>query len=195
MNRLKHCRLAKRYANVVNIEHSLSTAHRWRYQFLVATKTVQLQVLIDIAEADETMFLLSFWPRVRGHANVAQGQQAWTVIRIGAGFCRTGSCQCNNELCAEGKDISTLSAVLKPFMPKGCCALHRWQQSSGRRSTETGFANHVVNLSASVRVGQCSACSERPCIPQSSKIIDLQVPRRSYLLFGKLLGLVLRARP
>jgi len=38
----------------------LSTAHRWRHRFLAAPKTVQPQALTGIAEADETMFLLSF---------------------------------------------------------------------------------------------------------------------------------------
>ena len=38
----------------------LSTAHRWRHRFLAVPKTVQPQILTGIAEADETMFLLSF---------------------------------------------------------------------------------------------------------------------------------------
>ena len=45
-------------ARTLNIH--LSTAHRWRHRFLAAPKTVQPQVLTGIAEADETMFLLSF---------------------------------------------------------------------------------------------------------------------------------------
>ena len=38
----------------------LSTAHRWRHRFLALPMTLQPQALTGIAEADETMFLLSF---------------------------------------------------------------------------------------------------------------------------------------
>jgi len=38
----------------------LSTAHSWRHHFLAAPKTVQPQALTGIADAEKTMFLLSF---------------------------------------------------------------------------------------------------------------------------------------
>jgi transposase-like protein len=38
----------------------LSTAHRWRHRFLALPKAIQPKALTGIAEADETMFLLSF---------------------------------------------------------------------------------------------------------------------------------------
>lgn len=38
----------------------LSTAHCWRHHFLAAPKTIQPQALTGIADAEKTMFLLSF---------------------------------------------------------------------------------------------------------------------------------------
>ena len=45
-------------ADALNIH--VSTAHRWRHRFLALPKAIQPQALTGIAEADETMFLLSF---------------------------------------------------------------------------------------------------------------------------------------
>ena len=38
----------------------VGTAHRWRYRFLALPQAVQPEALAGIAEADETIFLLSF---------------------------------------------------------------------------------------------------------------------------------------
>ena len=108
-------------ARTLNIH--LRTDHRWRHRFLAMHKTVQPQVLTGIAEADETIFLLSFKgkrsglgrkARKRGDKANKRGlsyeQVPVLVARDHAGA--TMNCV------LKAMDISSLSAALKPFVTK-----------------------------------------------------------------------------
>ena len=61
-------------ANELNIH--VSTAHRWRHRFLALPQTIQAKTLTGIAEADETMFLLSFKGKKSGQDS-SRAQARW----------------------------------------------------------------------------------------------------------------------
>ena len=65
-------------ADALNIH--VSTAHRWRHRFLALPEHIQAQSLCGIAEADETVFLLSFKGKRSG-----LDRKARHVERAGAG--------------------------------------------------------------------------------------------------------------
>jgi transposase-like protein len=99
----------------------LSTAHRWRHRFLALPKAIQPKALTGIAEADETMFLLSFKgkrsglgrkARKRGGKAAQRGlsheQVPVLVARDRAGV--------TMDCVLKAMDKATLSATLKPFV-------------------------------------------------------------------------------
>lgn len=145
----------RKVARTLNIH--LSTAHRWRHRFLAAPKSVQPQVLTGIAEADETMFLLSFKgkrsglgrkARKRGGKASKRGlsheQVPILVARDRAGA--TMNCV------LKAMDISSLSTALKPFVTKDIVLCTDGSKALAGAARELGVKHHAVNLSAGIRV-------------------------------------------
>lgn len=135
----------------------LSTAHRWRHRFLVAPNAVQPQALTGIAEADETMFLLSFKgkrsgldrkARKRGGKATQRGlsheQVPVLVARDRAGA--------TMDCVLKATDIAALSAALKPFLMKDVVLCTDGSKALAGAARELGVEHHAVNLSAGVRV-------------------------------------------
>ena len=59
-----------------NLGVHVGTAHRWRHRFLALPQALQPEALVGIAEADETMFLLSFKGQRTLHGGLrAQGDR------------------------------------------------------------------------------------------------------------------------
>ena len=135
----------------------LSTAHRWRHRFLAAPKSVQPQMLTGIAEADETMCLLSFKgkrsglgrkARKRGGKASKRGlsheQVPILVARDRAGA--TMNCV------LKAMDISSLSTALKPFVTKDIVLCTDGSKALAGAARELGVEHHAVKLSAGIRV-------------------------------------------
>ena len=135
----------------------LSTAHRWRHRFLVAPNAVQPQALTGIAEADETMFLLSFKgkrsgldrkARKRGGKATQRGlsheQVPVLVARDRAGA--------TMDCVLKATDIAALSAALKPFLMKDVVLCTDGSKALAGAARELGVEHHAVNLSAGIRV-------------------------------------------
>jgi transposase-like protein len=142
-------------AQTLNIH--LSTAHRWRHRFLAVPKTIQPQVLTGIAEADETMFLLSFKgkrsgldrkARKRGGKANKRGlsheQVPVLVARDRSGV--------TMDCVLKAMDMVTLSAALKPFVTKDVVLCTDGSHALAGAARQLGVEHHAVNLSAGIRV-------------------------------------------
>jgi transposase-like protein len=142
-------------ARTLNIH--LSTAHRWRHRFLALPKTVQPQALTGIAEADETMFLLSFKgkrsgldrkARKRGgkaaKRGLSQEQVPVLVARDRAGV--------TMDCVLKTMDMRALSAALKPFVGKDVVLCTDGSKALAGAARELGVEHHAVNLSTGIRV-------------------------------------------
>ena len=142
-------------ADMLNIH--VSTAHRWRHRFLALPMTLQPQALTGIAEADETMFLLSFKgkrsglgrkARKRGGKAAKRGlsheQVPVLVARDRAGV--------TMDCVLKAMDITTLSAALKPFLTKDVVLCTDGSPALAGAARQLGVEHHAVNLSAGVRV-------------------------------------------
>jgi transposase-like protein len=135
----------------------LSTAHRWRHRFLALPKAIQPKALTGIAEADETMFLLSFKgkrsgltrkARKRGGKAAQRGlsheQVPVLVARDRAGV--------TMDCVLKAMDKATLSATLKPFVGKDVVLCTDGSRALAGAARELGIEHHAVNLSAGIRV-------------------------------------------
>ena len=135
----------------------LSTAHRWRHRFLALPKAIQPKALTGIAEADETMFLLSFKgkrsglgrkARKRGGKAAQRGlsheQVPVLVARDRAGV--------TMDCVLKAMDMTTLSAALKPFVGKDVVLCTDGSRALAGAARELGIEHHAVNLSAGIRV-------------------------------------------
>jgi transposase-like protein len=135
----------------------VSTAHRWRHRFLALPMALQPQALTGIAEADETMFLLSFKgkrsgldrkARKRGGKAAKRGlsheQVPVLVARDRAGV--------TMDCVLKAMDMTTLSAALKPFLTKDVVLCTDGSPALASAARHMGVEHHAVNLSASVRV-------------------------------------------
>ncbi len=142
-------------AHTLNIH--LSTAHRWRHRFLALPMTVQPQALTGIAEADETMFLLSFKGKRSGLGRIARKrggkaakrglsheQVPVLVARDRAGV--------TMDCVLEAMDMMTLSAALKPFVGKDVVLCTDSSKALAGAARELGIEHHAVNLAAGIRV-------------------------------------------
>ncbi len=142
-------------ADELNIH--VSTAHRWRHRFLALPKAIQPQALTGIAEADETMFLLSFKGKRSGFdrkarkrggkaakRGLSQEQVAVLVARDRAGA--------TMDCVLKAMDMATLSAALKPFVAKDLVLCTDGSKALAGAARELGVEHHAVNLSAGVRV-------------------------------------------
>lgn len=135
----------------------VSTAHRWRHRFLALPMALQPKALTGIAEADETMFLLSFKgkrssfdrpSRKRGgkaaKRGLSQEQVPVLVARDRAGA--------TMDCVLKGMDMATLSAALKPFVAKDVVLCTDGSKALAGAARKLGVEHHAVNLSAGVRV-------------------------------------------
>ncbi|MEI7539104.1 MAG: IS1595 family transposase [Comamonadaceae bacterium] len=142
-------------AEALNIH--VSTAHRWRHRFLTLPKSIQPQALTGIAEADETMFLLSFKgkrsgidrkSRKRGGKAAKRGlsheQVPVLVARDRAGA--------TMDCVLKTMDMVTLSAALKPFLAKDAVLCTDGSPALAGAARQLGVEHHAVNLSAGIRV-------------------------------------------
>lgn len=135
----------------------VSTAHRWRHRFLAQPKTVQPRALTGIAEADETMFLLSFKgkrsgldrkARKRGGRAAKRGlsheQVPVLVARDRAGA--------TMDCVLKAMDMTTLSAALKPFLARDVVLCTDGSSALAGAARQLGVEHHAVNLSEGIRV-------------------------------------------
>lgn len=145
----------RKVAQALNIH--LGTAHRWRHRFLALPMAIQPKALTGIAEADETMFLLSFKgkrsgldrkARKRGGKASKRGlsneQVPVLVARDRAGV--------TMDCVLKAMDITSLSAALKPFVCKDVVLCTDGSKALAGAARELGVEHHAVNLSAGVRV-------------------------------------------
>jgi transposase-like protein len=135
----------------------VSTAHRWRHRFLALPKTIQPPALTGIAEADETVFLLSFKgkrsglerkARKRGGKAAKRGlsheQVPVLVARDRAGV--------TMDCVLDAMDTVTLSAALKPYITKDVVLCTDGSKALAGAARHLGVEHHAVNLSAGIRV-------------------------------------------
>lgn len=135
----------------------VSTAHRWRHRFLKLPEHIQPEALTGIAEADETVFLLSFKgkrsgldrkARKRGgkasKPGMSQEQVPVLVARDRAGA--TMNCV------LDAVDTVTLVGALKPFVAQDVVLCTDGSKALGAAARELGVEHHAVNLSAGIRV-------------------------------------------
>jgi transposase-like protein len=180
-------------ANALNIH--VSTAHRWRHRFLKLPELIQPPALTGIAEADETVFLLSFKGRRSGLDRKAR--------KRGGRASKPGMCHeqvpvlvardragATMNWVLAGVNTAALVDVLKPFIAQDVVLCTDGSKALGAAARELGVEHHAVNLSAGVRVDECVACSECQCVSQSAQSMDTEIPRRGHSLPEELPGLV-----
>ncbi len=133
-----------------------STAFRWRHRFLAAPKTVQAQVLVGIAEADETFFLysrkgqrgLDRKPRRRGGRAAKRGLSKEQVPVLIARDRSTATA--NIILASDGK--ADLVAALKPLLPSDTILCTDGSSVLAAAAKAIGVTHRPVNVSAGQRV-------------------------------------------
>ena len=155
----------------------VSTAHRWRHRFLAQPKTVQPRALTGIAEADETMFLLSFKGKRSGLGRSARK-------RVGRAAKRGLSHEQVPVLVARDRAGATMDCVLEgnghddavcraeAVPDEGRRALHRRQLRTGRRSAPAGCGTPCRQPFGRHPRRRRLARAERQCIPQQTQILD-----------------------
>ncbi|MDO9226281.1 MAG: IS1595 family transposase [Pseudomonadota bacterium] len=135
----------------------VSTAHRWRHRFLAQPQTVQPRVLTGIAEADETMFLLSFKGKRSGLERKARRRGGRAAKRglsheqvpVLVARDRSGATM---DCVLKAMDITTLSAALKPFLTRDVVLCTDGSSALAGAARKLGVEHHAVNLSAGIRV-------------------------------------------
>ena len=142
-------------ADVLNIH--VSTAHWWRHRFLALPEHIQAQSLCGIAEADETVFLLSFKgkrsgldrkARKRGGKASKRGMSNEQVPVLVARDRAGATVDC--VLAAVG--MRTLSAALKPVLAKDAVLCTDGSPALSAAARDIGVEHHAVNLSAGIHV-------------------------------------------
>jgi transposase-like protein len=135
----------------------LSTAHRWRHRFLALPKAILPAALTGIAEADETMFLLSFKgkrsglgrkARKRGGKAAKRGLSQEQVPVLVARD-RSGATM---DCVLDAMDTVTLSAALRPFVTKDVVLCTDGSKALAGAARDLGIEHHAINLSAGIRV-------------------------------------------
>jgi transposase-like protein len=135
----------------------LSTAHRWRHRFLALPKALQPPALTGIAEADETVFLLSFKgkrsglerkARKRGGKAAKRGLSQEQVPVLVARD-RSGATM---DCVLDTMTAVTLSAALKPFVANDVVLCTDGSKALAGAARDLGIEHHAVNLSAGIRV-------------------------------------------
>ncbi len=134
----------------------VGTAHRWRHRFLALPQALQPEALAGIAEADETMFLLSFKgqrtlprkARKRGGKAAKRGLSHEQVPVLVARD-RSGA---TADCVLKATDGLTLAAALKPFVSADVVLCTDGSSALAAAARTLGVEHHAVNLSAGVRV-------------------------------------------
>ena len=135
----------------------VSTAHRWRHRFLALPESIQAQSLRGIAEADETMFLLSFKgkrsgfdrkPRKRG-GKASKRRLSHEQVPVLVARDRAGA---TVDCVLPAMDRLALSAALKPFLAQDVVLCTDGSGALAAAAKELGVEHHAVNLSAGIRV-------------------------------------------
>ena len=142
-------------ADTLNIH--VSTAHRWRHRFLALPMALQPRALTGIAEADETVFLLSFKgkrsglerkARKRGGKAIKRGlsheQVPVLVARDRAGV--------TMDCVLKAMTMRTLSAALKPFLAKDVVLCTDGSPALAGAARQLEVEHHAINLPAGRRV-------------------------------------------
>ena len=140
-----------------DLDLHVSTAHRWRHRFLALPESIQATNLCGIAEADETVFLLSFKgqrsglgrkPRKRGgkasKPGMSNEQVAVLVARDRAGA--------TMDYILPAINGTALSAALKPVLAKDVVLCTDGSKALAAAARDLGVEHHAVNLSAGIRV-------------------------------------------
>jgi transposase-like protein len=135
----------------------VSTAHRWRHRFLALPKTAQPSALTGIAEADETVFLLSFKGQRSGLERKARkrGGKAATrglsheQVPVLVARDRAGATM---DCVLDAMDSVTLSEALKPYITKDIVLCTDGSKALAGAARDLGVEHHAVNLSAGIRV-------------------------------------------
>ena len=135
----------------------LSTAHRWRHRFLALPKALQPPALTGIAEADETVFLLSFKGKRNGLERKARKRGGKATKRglsheqvpVLVARDRAGATM---DCVLDAMDTVTLSAALKPFITKDVVLCTDGSKALAGAARVLGVEHHAVNLSAGIRV-------------------------------------------
>lgn len=140
-----------------DLDLHVSTAHRWRHRFLALPESIQATNLCGIAEADETVFLLSFKgqrsglgrkPRKRGgkasKPGMSNEQVAVLVARDRAGA--------TMDCILPAIDGTALVAALKPVLAKDVVLCTDGSKALAAAARDLGVEHHAVNLSAGIRV-------------------------------------------
>ena len=134
-----------------------STAFRWRHRFLALPKTVQAQVLVGIAEADETYFLKSAKgqrgllrkARHRGGKASKRGTSREEFLAVLIARDRSGSTA--NFILQSGTGVA-IGAVLKPILPRDTVLCSDGGGALAVAARALGVEHHAVNLSVGMRV-------------------------------------------
>jgi transposase-like protein len=152
---LQDARTLRQVAESLHIH--VSTAHRWRHRFLALPKAIQAPSLCGIAEADETVFLLSFKgkrsgldrkARKRGGKASKPGMSSEQVPVLVARD-RAGATM---DCILSSVDMPTLSAALKPVLAKDVVLCTDGSKALAAAARDLGIEHHAVNLSAGIRV-------------------------------------------
>jgi transposase-like protein len=136
---------------------SRHTAFRWRHRFLALPKTVKAQVLVGIAETDETFFLrsnkgqrkgLERTPRKRGGKAAKRGLSK-ELVPVLVARDRSGS---TADFILEADDKVHVAAALKPILPKDTSLSTDGSGTLAAAAKAIGVTHRPVNLSAGIRV-------------------------------------------
>ena len=142
-------------AHALNIH--VSTAHRWRHRFLALPKAIQAQTLTGIAEADETVFLLSFKGKKNGLDRPARKRGGKAAKRglsheqvpVLVARDRAGATM---DCVLKAVDALALSAALMPVLARDAVLCTDGSPAMAAAARNLGVEHHAVNLSAGIRV-------------------------------------------
>ena len=138
------------------VAKNLGTAHRWRHRFLALPQALQPEALVGIAEADETMFLLSFKgqrtlprkARKRGGKAAKCGLSHEQIPVPVARDCSGVTADC----VLKATDAMTMADALKPFVSADVVLCTDGSSALAAAARALGVEHHAVTLSAGVRV-------------------------------------------
>lgn len=134
-----------------------STAFRWRHRFLTLPKTIQVQALVGIAEADESYFRrsakgqrgLSRKARRRGGRAGKRGTPKDEFVSVLVARDRSAG---TANFILESATGKAIGAVLKPILPSDTVLCSDGGSALAIAARTLGVEHHAVNLSAGVRV-------------------------------------------
>lgn len=172
----------------------LSTARRRRHRFRALPKTVQPQVLTGIAEADETILLLSSFKGKRSGLTRKAPKRGLSQEMVSVLVARDRAVV--TMVCVlKTMDMTTLSAAVNLFVGTEVMLCTGGSKARACASREYGRR-------ASRRQPVCQhprrwrlARAKRKRVSQPTQSLGAKVSGRGHVLLGQLHGLVPRARP